>query len=118
MDVSIEIPGMRGHFEILDEKQFLLTLVPTTLIAESSEDGRVVGYAYFQIMKNLVYVRHVVTAPAARRTGVARALLAEIVAQGHAAGCSAWAGASWATPTRLSRDTRSCSLVCNLRRSR
>ena len=41
-------------------------------------------------MKDMVYLRHVVTAPEARRTGVARALLAAVVERARAAGCSTW----------------------------
>lgn len=83
-------PELAVDDPVLDEGHFVRELVPTTIIAESSGEGRVVGYAYFQIMKDMVYVRHVVTAPEARRTGVARALLAEIVERARAAGCSTW----------------------------
>ena len=75
---------------ILDEEQFTRTLVPTTLIAESLHDGSVAGYAYFQIMKGATYVRHLVTAPESRRTGVGRALLGAIAERARAAHCSTW----------------------------
>jgi ribosomal protein S18 acetylase RimI-like enzyme len=77
---------------ILDEGQFAHQLMPSTLLAEVGppEDRRAVGYAYFQIMKETAFVRHIVTAPEARRTGVARALLAAIVERAREAGCSSW----------------------------
>ncbi len=75
---------------ILDEEQFQGTLVPTTLIAESAEDGAVLGYAYYQLMKEVTYVRHVVTAPEARRQGVGRRLLQAIAERARAGRCTTW----------------------------
>ena len=83
-------PELGVEDPILDEEQFLGTLVPTTLIAESAEDGAVLGYAYFQLMKDVGYVRHLVTAPEARRQGVGRRLLGEVVARARAAHCTTW----------------------------
>lgn len=78
---------------VLEPAAFVHQMLPATLIAEAeTSDGepRGVGYAYFQILKDTAYLRHVVTAPEARRTGVARALLAAILERARAAGCSAW----------------------------
>jgi GNAT superfamily N-acetyltransferase len=78
---------------ILDEERFAHQLLPTTLIAEAGVadgDRQPVGYAYFQIMKDVAYVRHLVTAPDARRSGVARALLGAIVERARERGCSTW----------------------------
>jgi ribosomal protein S18 acetylase RimI-like enzyme len=77
----------------LDEEQFVQKLMPETLVAEAGEGpdpAHVVGYAFFQIMKDLAYVRHLVTAPEARRKGVGRALLTAIVQQARDAGCLSW----------------------------
>ena len=82
-------PALEVDDPILDEAQFVETLVPTTLIAEAA-DGAVLGYAYYQRMKDVTYVRHLVTAPEARRQGVGRRLLGEIVARARAAGCTTW----------------------------
>ena len=78
---------------ILSEDEFTLKLVPNTLVAEAGEGpepARIVGYCYFQIMKDLAYVRHVVAAPEARRTGVGRALLGAVVELAREAGCTSW----------------------------
>jgi ribosomal protein S18 acetylase RimI-like enzyme len=83
-------PELAVEDPILDEEQFLGTLVPTTLIAESAENGAVLGYAYYQLMKDVAYVRHLVTAPEVRRQGVGRLLLGEIVARARVAKCTSW----------------------------
>jgi ribosomal protein S18 acetylase RimI-like enzyme len=82
-------PELAVDDPILDEDEFARTLVPTTLLAEAP-DGAVLGYVYFQLVKDVAYVRHVVTAPEARRRGVARALLAGVVTRARAAGCASW----------------------------
>jgi GNAT superfamily N-acetyltransferase len=64
-------------------------LLPTTIIAED-EAGRVVGYAFFHVLSKMVHVRHLVTAPEARRAGVGQALLGAAVERAHAAGCTTW----------------------------
>jgi ribosomal protein S18 acetylase RimI-like enzyme len=75
-------------------ENFVRVMMPTTLIAVAGEGApdadRAVGYAYFQLIDGRAYVRHLVTAPEARRTGVGRALLAAIVERGHAAACTDW----------------------------
>ncbi|MBX3191941.1 MAG: GNAT family N-acetyltransferase [Labilithrix sp.] len=63
-------------------------LLPTTLVAEG--EGGVVGYTYFQILQNVTYVRHLVTAPEARRAGIGKALLEAVADRGRAAGCTTW----------------------------
>ena len=73
---------------ILEPERFERELVPTTIVIEDAE--HVVGYAYFQILRDLTYVRHIVTAPEVRRTGVGRALMAAVAERGRAAGCSSW----------------------------
>src|SRR5438067_1967707 len=62
---------------IMGDDKFAGELVPTTLVMETSPD-QVAGYVYFQIMKDTAYVRHIVTAPEARRRGVGRALLGAV----------------------------------------
>ncbi|WP_312856017.1 ribosomal protein S18-alanine N-acetyltransferase [Nocardioides stalactiti] len=58
-------------------------LLPTTryLVAESA--GGFVGYAVVSVAQDVAELQRIATAPAARRTGVATALLAAVVA--HAA---------------------------------
>src|SRR4051812_38673971 len=81
-------PELEVDDPILDEEKFAHQLLPTTLIAEVS--GMPVGYTYFQLLKDVAYVRHVVTAPEARRAGVGRALLGAVVERAHGAGCTTW----------------------------
>ncbi len=75
-------------------ENFVRVMMPTTLIAVAGEGApdpdRAVGYAHFQLLDGRAYVRHLVTAPEARRTGVGRALLAAIVERGRAASCTDW----------------------------
>jgi len=81
-------PELGVEDPILEPDRFERELVPTTIVLEDAE--RVVGYVYFQIIDGRAYVRHLVTAPEARRTGVGRALLAAVVERGRAAGCTEW----------------------------
>jgi ribosomal protein S18 acetylase RimI-like enzyme len=75
-------------------ENFIRDVMPTMLVAEAgegtAEPDRAVGYTHFQVIEDLTYVRHIVTAPEARRTGVGRALLAAVASRARAAGCSAW----------------------------
>lgn len=76
-----------------DRDRFVREIMPTTLIADLGAPpraGGVAGYAFFQIMKDVAYVRHLVTAPEARRTGVGRALLGSVAERARRAGCSSW----------------------------
>lgn len=74
---------------ILEERQFVADIVPSALIADR-EDGHSVGYLYFQIMKDTMYIRHVITAPELRRRGVGRALMDAAAGRARAAGCTLW----------------------------
>jgi GNAT superfamily N-acetyltransferase len=62
------------------EREFM----PTTLIAESA--GSCVGYTYFRVHPDRGHLGHLVIAPEARRTGIGRALVAEVIARLRAAG--------------------------------
>jgi len=73
---------------ILDEARFTRELVPTTVIAE--DETTAAGYAWFQIMGETAYVRHIVTAPGARRRGVGRAMMHAVAARARERGCSHW----------------------------
>ena len=87
-------PELEVDDPILDQAKFDRELVPTMIVVEAGEGApepdRVVGYSYFQIMKDLAYVRHIVTAPEVRRTGVGRALMAAVAERARAAGCTSW----------------------------
>jgi L-amino acid N-acyltransferase YncA len=62
-----------GKAEFPQPEQWAETYAPTTLIAERGEV--VVGYAYYQLLSGIGYVRNVVSAAEARRTGVGKALM-------------------------------------------
>lgn len=71
-----------------DRAQFE-ALAPTTLFARD-EQGRRLGYAFFQLFGAECFVRHLVSAPEARRRGVGRALMAEVARRARAAGAHTW----------------------------
>jgi GNAT superfamily N-acetyltransferase len=52
--------------------------------------GEVVGYAIVDLLDGVAYVRHLVSAPSARRTGVGRALLLHVAAEASARGATRW----------------------------
>ncbi|MDB4945367.1 MAG: Acetyltransferase, family protein [Labilithrix sp.] len=82
-------PELAVDDPILDRAQFERDLLPSTLIAET-EEGEVLGYTYFDVVKDVAYVRHLVSGPDVRRSGVGRALLEAIAAQARQAGCTTW----------------------------
>jgi ribosomal protein S18 acetylase RimI-like enzyme len=63
-------------------------IAPTMLIAE--RERRSVGYGFFQVLHGIGYVRNVVSAPEARRTGVGRALMSAMAAHFRSHGAMAW----------------------------
>lgn len=69
-------------------ERFDAVLRPTTLLAE--EDAAAAGYAYYEFLGDLCYVRNLVTAPDRRRTGVGRALLQRVLVLARESGCSRW----------------------------
>ena len=73
---------------VLDSARFAAEVAPTMLVAE--EGSAALGYVYFQLASELAYVRQLVTAPEARRRGVAQALLAAVAERARAAGASSW----------------------------
>lgn len=54
-------------------------LVPTASYLVAELDGAVVGYATVSVVQDIAELQRIATAPAARRTGVATALLAAVV---------------------------------------
>jgi ribosomal-protein-alanine N-acetyltransferase len=60
----------------------------TVLLAEDPDDGnRLLGFVIFWIVHDEIHILNVATAPAQRRRGVARALLAETLRRGEPAKC-------------------------------
>lgn len=77
------------------EERWQREMMPHSLIAEPAggpEPPPALGYAYFQVIGDVAYVRHLVTAPEARRRGVGRALMGAIaeLALGRSPPCTSW----------------------------
>lgn len=68
-------------------ERFAGEMMRTILIAERG--GLSVGYAFYRPMKDVVHLVHLVSAPEARREGIGRALLTEVVRRSREAGCTA-----------------------------
>jgi len=82
-------PELAVDDPVEDAGRFEAEIMPGALMAEA-EDGHVVGYTYFQIIDDLAHVRHVVSAPEARRAGVGTALMGSVAERARAAGCTTW----------------------------
>lgn len=54
------------------------------------DDGEVVGYALYDVLDGLGYIRHLITDPGRRRAGIGRALLAELRQRFVDAGAREW----------------------------
>lgn len=80
---ELGVPDPIPDAETWTEKQ-----VPTTLIAE--ESGAVVGYLFYEHVGSTLYIRNVVSAPTARRRGIGRALMKEVLVRRRAPGTRDW----------------------------
>lgn len=69
-------------------EQYAAEVMPRTVMAV--EQGAVVGYALFDVLEDIGYVRNLVSDPARRRTGVGRALMAWMRARFATAGATSW----------------------------
>lgn len=78
---AFDPPWTRGGFE--DE---LARDVARCRVVRDAEDGPVLAYAIWWIVAGEQQLLTVATAPAARRRGLARALLLDMIAQGEAEG--------------------------------
>jgi GNAT superfamily N-acetyltransferase len=86
-------PELEVDDEVVDQPKFVREMMATTLIAEgrgATGELQAVGYAYFQIMGGTAYVRHLVTAPEARKAGVGRTLMTAIARRALEAACTSW----------------------------
>ena len=81
-------PELRVDDPIPSAERWKADIAPTTLIAE--REARPVGYGFFQLLHGIGYVRNVVSAPEARRSGVGRALMAAMAAHFRSRGAGAW----------------------------
>lgn len=82
-------PELRVDDPVIDEARFASEIAPITLIAED-ENGPPTGYAYYQVIHDVAYIRHLVTAPEARRRGVGRALMNRVAEIGRDAKATSW----------------------------
>lgn len=69
----------------MSRERFDAEMTATTLVAERG--GRLVGYAFYRPMKDTVHLSQLVSAPEARRSGVGRALMSEVVRRSKLLGC-------------------------------
>lgn len=69
---------------IPDQETWWSRMGPTTLIAERG--GETAGYLFYELIGETLYVRNVVSAPEARRTGIGRALMDAALAIGREKG--------------------------------
>lgn len=74
--------------EIPTEARFAREMMPTTRVAERG--GAPVGVAYHEILRGVGFLRVLVTDPDARRSGVGRALMADLRDRFRAAGLREW----------------------------
>lgn len=72
-------------------ERFTKEMAPAILVAEQTDASReILGYVLYDVLSRVVYVRHLVSAPAARRTGVGRALLHAVAEKARANGATSW----------------------------
>lgn len=71
-----------------DMERFENEMLAGTWVAE--QEGLVIGYVWAQPLETAGYVRHVVTAPSVRGTGVGRALMDAVAQRLRGAGCTSW----------------------------
>jgi ribosomal protein S18 acetylase RimI-like enzyme len=86
-------PELAVEDPMVSQERFDRELLRTALMVEAGDGpdpARIVGYALYQIMKDVFYVRHIVTSPEARRTGVGRALMKAMAERARAAGSTSW----------------------------
>jgi ribosomal protein S18 acetylase RimI-like enzyme len=82
-------PELRVDDPVLDDARFAAELAPITFIAED-EAGAPLGYAFYQVIQDVMYIRHLVTAPEARRRGVGRTLMRSVAEKARASRATTW----------------------------
>jgi ribosomal protein S18 acetylase RimI-like enzyme len=78
-------PELRVDDPLPDMAKWEREIRPTTFIAE--RDGAVVGLLFYVLMKEIGFVKNIISDPALRRQGIGRALMTEAFARFRAAGC-------------------------------
>jgi GNAT superfamily N-acetyltransferase len=80
--------GLELDDPVPDVERWSTELAPWTFFL--ADEDALVGYAFSEVFGELGYVRHLVTAPNARRRGVGRALMRELASRFRAAGATRW----------------------------
>lgn len=83
------MPELATGDALPSEARFIAEMLVGTWIAED-EDGTALGYAIAINFGATTHIRHLVTAPEARRQGVGAALLKRIETEARAQGSTAW----------------------------
>lgn len=81
-------PELRVPDTVPSAEKFEREMMPTTFVAEC--EGRPAGVAYWQVMTDTGYLSILITDPAARRTGVGRALMTAVRDRFREAACEEW----------------------------
>jgi GNAT superfamily N-acetyltransferase len=85
---ALLMPELGVDDPIPSRTRFADELVARTIVAV--EDGHVVGYALFDLMRDVGYVRNIVSAPSRRRRGIGLALMMALRKRFSTAGATAW----------------------------
>ena len=78
-------PELATGDRVLEADEFEREVMPTMLVAEPA-----LGYVHYAALKGVTFVRHVATAPEARRQGIARMLLQEVADGARAPESTEW----------------------------
>ncbi|MDQ3370784.1 MAG: GNAT family N-acetyltransferase, partial [Myxococcota bacterium] len=82
------VPELGVDEPLPSRTRFADELLGRALVAVDA--GTVVGYALFEVLSDVGYVRNVVSAPARRRSGIGLAIMRGLHARFVAAGATAW----------------------------
>lgn len=81
-------PELRTPDDVPSAEKFEREMMPTTFVAD--REGRGVGVAYWQILRDTGYLRIIISDPAERRTGIGRLLMTAVRDRFHEGGCTEW----------------------------
>lgn len=82
-------PELQVEERVPPEDRWRSSMLPGTVLAEV--EGQPAGYAFYEMLGDLCYIRNVVTDPAHRRTGIGRELMNDIARRARPRGSTRWA---------------------------